>query len=316
MHTNVNVLADQRSLSILTVNLSFIVRAGAGRQKQCVVLSVCASLWRNRHAYCFALCTVSVTYMHSRFCSLAQHACLLFRSPYCQCHTHASLVLLPRATHMLFRSLYCQCHTHASLVLLPRATHMLFRSLYCQCHTHASLVLMPRATHMLTVLLSVPSESRTCLIGSTVYSNTHACCYALCTVKSLWRNTNAYCFRSTLSASDIHSQLVLLSGASHVLTVSALCTVCVTCVHSWFCLSGTTSMLTVSLSILLESQTFIVGSALWHNPNAYCFPLYAVSVTYDHSPFSSLVQHPCLLFRSLYCLLVGSAVWCNTCEQL
>ena len=250
MHTNVNVLADQRSLSILTVNLSFIVRAGAGRQKQCVVLSVCASLWRNRHAYCFALCTVSVTYMHSRFCSLAQHACLLFRSPYCQCHTHALLVLLPRATHMLFRSLYCQCHTHASLVLLPRATHMLFRSLYCQCHTHASLVLMPRATHMLTVLLSVPSESRTCLIGSTVYSNTHACCYALCTVR--------------------------VSGATQMLTVSALCCQRQIYVHSWFCCLAHHTCLLFPLSVLSVSHAFIVGSAC-------------------------LAQRPCLLFHSLYC---------------
>ena len=226
MHTNVNVLADQRSLSILTVNLSFIARAGAGRQKQCVVLSVCASLWRNRHAYCFALCTVSVTHMHSRFCSLAQHACLLFRSP------------------------YCQCHTHALLVLLPRATHMLFRSLYCQCHTHASLVLMPRATHMLTVLFSVPSESRTCLIGSTVYSNTHACCYALCTVR--------------------------VSGATQMLTVSALCCQRQIYVHSWFCCLAHHTCLLFPLSVLSVSHAFIVGSAC-------------------------LAQRPCLLFHSLYC---------------
>ena len=40
VHTNVNVLADQRSLSILTVNLSFIVRAGAGRQKQLSLIHI------------------------------------------------------------------------------------------------------------------------------------------------------------------------------------------------------------------------------------------------------------------------------------
>ena len=121
----------------------------------------------------------------------------------------------------------------------------------------------------------------------------------MCLVGSaLWRNTNGYCFRSMLSVSNIRSQLVLLSGASHMLTVSALCTVCVTYVHSWFCLSGTTPMLTVSLSILLESHTFLVASALWHNPNAYCFALYTVCVTYMPCQFCCLVQHMCVTIIS------------------
>ena len=203
---------------MLTVSLSVL-----SVSHTCIVGS---ALWRNTHAYCFVLHTVSVTHMHSRFCSLVQHACLLFHSP------------------------CCQCHTHALLVLLPRATHMLFRSLYCRCHTHASLVLMPRATRMLTVLLSVPSESRTCLIGSTVYSNTHACCYALCTVR--------------------------VSGATQMLTVSALCCQCQIYVHSWFCCLEHHTSLLFPLSVLSVSHAFIVGSAC-------------------------LAQRPCLLFHSLYC---------------
>ena len=116
VHRIVKVLADQRSLSILTVNLSFNARAGAGRQKQCEVLSVCASLWHNTHAYCFALCTVRVTYMPCWFYGLEQHTCLLFRSLYCPCHIHALLVLLSRATHMLTVSLSILLVSHTCLV--------------------------------------------------------------------------------------------------------------------------------------------------------------------------------------------------------
>ena len=88
--------------------------------------------------------------------SLAQHTCLLFRSLYCQCQTHALLVLLSRATHVL-----------------------LFCSLCCQSHVHTQSVLLSGATHLLTVSLSMLSVSHTFIVGSALWRNTPAYCFAL-----------------------------------------------------------------------------------------------------------------------------------------
>ena len=221
VHRIVKVLADQRSLSILTVNLSFNARAGAGRQKQCEVLSVCASLWHNTHAYCFALCTVRVTYMPCWFYCLVQHKCSLF------------LLYAVSVPYTFIVGFAVWRIANAVLLSMLSVSHMFIVG---------SAVWYNANAYCFT--LSAVSVTYTFIVGFAVWRITNAYCFALYAVSvtytfivgsAVWYNTNAY----GVSLSPLSVSCTFIVGSSLWCNTHAYCfalyTVSVTYMPCWFC---------------------------------------------------------------------------------